>query len=64
MSHRASDAVQITYESSCLTNEPPKQTNRCDKVKKGSLIEFNITIAVIFLINNKIMCCTTQFSNL
>ncbi len=48
MSHRASDAVQITYESSCLSNDPPKRTNRCDKVKKGSLIEFNVTLTVMY----------------
>ena len=46
LAHRSSDAVRITYSSACLTGSSPTNTSRCDKIKTGSDINFDITITV------------------
>jgi len=48
--HQASQSVQVHYESKCLKTES-KETNKCNRLPTGSVVEFNVTIKV-----DKISC--------
>nr|XP_021181179.2 integrin beta-PS isoform X2 [Helicoverpa armigera] len=46
MKDSSSDAVQIVYYSSCLTGKDPIQTNKCDGLKVGDVVEFTAEITL------------------
>ncbi|KAL0268505.1 UNVERIFIED_CONTAM: hypothetical protein PYX00_010424 [Menopon gallinae] len=46
MRDTASKAVKVTYYSSCLGGGPPKQTNKCDGLKVGTVVNFSAEIEV------------------
>uniref|UniRef100_A0A0P6D6L5 Integrin beta n=1 Tax=Daphnia magna TaxID=35525 RepID=A0A0P6D6L5_9CRUS len=46
LTHRASEYVSVSYSSSCSTNGQPINTNRCDGIKTGSTVTFDVTIIV------------------
>ncbi|KAK6631132.1 hypothetical protein RUM43_014228 [Polyplax serrata] len=46
MKDTASSAVKVTYYSSCLGGGPPKQTNKCDGLKVGTVVNFSAEIEV------------------
>lgn len=46
MKDTSSDAVQIVYHSSCLGGKDPSQTNKCDGLKVGDVVEFTAEITL------------------
>lgn len=46
MKDTATGAVKVTYYSSCLGNGPMIQTNKCDGLKVGTLVNFTARIEV------------------
>ncbi|XP_032787679.2 integrin beta-PS isoform X1 [Daphnia magna] len=46
LTHRASEYVSVSYSSSCSSNGQPINTNRCDGIKTGSTVTFDVTIIV------------------
>ena len=49
MKDNATGAVKVTYYSSCLGNGPLVQTNKCDGLKVGTVV--NITARIEVYIN-------------
>ena len=49
MKDNATGVVKVTYYSSCLGNGPMIQTNKCDGLKVGTVVNFTAKIEVIFL---------------
>lgn len=47
MKDTATGAVKVTYYSSCLGNGPMVQTNKCDGLKVGTIVNFTAKIEVI-----------------
>lgn len=50
MKDNATGAVKVTYYSSCLGNGPPVQTNKCDGLKVGTVVNFTAKIEVIYTV--------------
>lgn len=47
MRDTASSAIKVTYYSNCLDrNGQPKQTNKCDGLKVGTVVSFQAEILV------------------
>jgi len=47
MRDTASNAIKVTYYSNCLDeNSPLKQTNKCDGLKVGTVVNFKAEIEV------------------
>lgn len=49
MKDNATGAVKVTYYSSCLGNGPLVQTNKCDGLKVGTVVNFTAKIEVIMI---------------
>ena len=47
MKDNATGVVKVTYYSSCLGNGPMIQTNKCDGLKVGTVVNFTAKIEVI-----------------
>lgn len=48
MKDNATGAVKVTYYSSCLGNGPMVQTNKCDGLKVGTVVNFTARIEVLY----------------
>lgn len=48
MKDTATGAVKVSYYSSCLGNGPMVQTNKCDGLKVGTVVNFTARIEVYF----------------
>jgi hypothetical protein len=46
MKDNATGVVKVTYYSSCLGNGPMIQTNKCDGLKVGTVVNFTAKIEV------------------
>ena len=46
MKDNATGMVKVTYFSSCLGNGPMIQTNKCDGLKVGTVVNFTARIEV------------------
>ena len=46
MKDNATGDVKVTYYSSCLRNGPLVQTNKCDGLKVGTVVNFTARIEV------------------
>jgi hypothetical protein len=46
MKDNATGAVKVTYFSNCLGNGPMVQTNKCDGLKVGTVVNFTARIEV------------------
>ena len=48
MKDNATGDVKVTYYSSCLRNGPLVQTNKCDGLNVGTVVNFTAKIEVYF----------------
>lgn len=47
MKDTSSSAVKVTYYSRCLNpNDQPKETHKCDGLKVGTMVQFEVNIEV------------------
>lgn len=46
MRDNASNMISLKYFSNCLNDGEVKETNHCDKLKKGDKVEFTVEIKV------------------